>query len=194
MQNKYSLEKIASDIEENIKNFSLSEKQFEEGSQEYAFDSKLRFYNYYFNEKELLPEQIKWINQYGAFIIKLLKSGRPKGVYKSLAIKKYYENKRNEFGQWIYHRHHIDEIIFSGAILKQNKLAYDQGLSIIVSIEEHLFLHYLIVCANTTYPNHGMLLSIDLNMALWEDVVQKYCEMYNIEYKTNWKDNLTFQV
>ncbi|MDC4182175.1 hypothetical protein [Mycoplasma bradburyae] len=105
-------------------------------------------------------------------ILKSLKNFKPKK----------YKNS------WFYQRHHVDEIYCSGAILKEDQNLYDNGLCLIVNIEEHAFLHYLIVMSQTTIPNYGMLLQISLQQ--WDSINKKYCEKYNIPYIKNWPEYL----
>ncbi|MFV9451840.1 hypothetical protein ACNF36_02890 [Mycoplasma sp. 4463] len=104
-------------------------------------------------------------------------------------IKLYKLSNYQENEQWFFHRHHIDEIHISGAELKTDKEAYRNGLSIVVSYEQHALLHYLIVLNNETYPNHGMLMMMELKE--WDEIVQKRCKKWDIPYVPEWKQNLS---
>ncbi|CAT04704.1 Uncharacterised protein [Mesomycoplasma conjunctivae] len=140
------------------------------------------------------PDQEYFIEQYFYFIEKLVKQNRPSDKYKNLKIGKYYKNfivkdKFLKTNVWFYQRHHIEEISISGAILQANKEKYENGLSIILTWEEHAFVHYLIVCANTTLPNYGMLMQLDFTT--WDQIAKKYCKEYNIKYIENWDQRFT---
>ncbi|WP_262337581.1 hypothetical protein [Mycoplasma nasistruthionis] len=109
--------------------------------------------------------------------------------FDKLKIVNYYKNyKLNETYGWKYQRHHIEEIYISGAILQTYKEAYAKGLSIIVTQEQHCLLHYLIVLAQTTIPNNGMLVQVDI--ATWDKFVKQQCEIFEVEYVPNWHDYL----
>lgn len=133
----------------------------------------------------------KWVNVYHDLIETLKKQGRPVGAFKSLVIKKHYTNEKVENCGWKYCRHHIDEISISGSDLKA-KPEYETGEAIIVDVVEHSLLHYIIVCANTTTPNHGMLLMFRAEDPLdtWEEFAKEGCKKFNIEFDENWRENL----
>ncbi|WP_254427719.1 hypothetical protein [Mycoplasma sp. 1654_15] len=131
-----------------------------------------------------------FIKEYWNFIEKL---NRPILPFNKLEIKKYVNNyqiflKNNLIKIWFYHRHHIDEINISGAILKNNKQAYKEGKAILVNYKEHAFLHYLIVCAQTTSPNFGFLSMIDFET--WDEIAREFCKQHNIKYIENWRSFL----
>ncbi len=90
---------------------------------------------------------------------------------------------------WYYQKHHIIEIDVSGATLKNDKERNDNELAIVCNIEEHAFLHYLIVCNQSTKPNHGFLLM--MNLEQWDNAVKKLCQEYNVPYDKDWKTKLT---
>lgn len=138
----------------------------------------------------------KWIKIYHDFIDKL-KETRPTGPYNKLDIKKYYTNERVGIFGWLYSRHHIDEINISGAILKDMP-EYKTGETIIVDYKEHYLLHYIIVLAGTTAPNHGMVVPLVrsgltfLDAVLeWDNLMVDACEKYKIEYVEDWTLKLT---
>ncbi|WP_347952431.1 hypothetical protein [Mesomycoplasma hyopneumoniae] len=128
-----------------------------------------------------------FINAYFDFLKKL---GRPIKPYSELRIRDYTKNyqillKNNQNKKiWFWQRHHIDEIHTSGAILMANQEIYDRGLTVLVNWKEHAFLHYLIVCAQTTSPNFGFLMMVNFN--IWDEIVRKFCSFYNIKYIKNW--------
>ncbi|QDF64986.1 hypothetical protein FIV53_01540 [Mycoplasma nasistruthionis] len=133
----------------------------------------------------------KWIKIYFQVVEKLLKyhNMRQPLPFDKLKIVNYYKNyKLNETYGWKYQRHHIEEIYISGAILQTYKEAYAKGLSIIVTQEQHCLLHYLIVLAQTTIPNNGMLVQVDI--ATWDKFVKQQCEIFEVEYVPNWHDYL----
>ncbi|MCL2642988.1 MAG: hypothetical protein FWD52_05720 [Candidatus Bathyarchaeota archaeon] len=137
----------------------------------------------------------KWVKIYYELIETLKKQGRPLGVFKSLNIKSHYVNEMVGQCGWKYARHHIDEIKISGAILKDMP-EYQTGQAIIVDLMEHLLLHYIIVMANTTEPNHGMLVYLqycDDPLATWEKYAIAGCKKFAIEFDENWTKNLTFR-
>ncbi|WP_211305576.1 hypothetical protein [[Mycoplasma] phocae] len=120
--------------------------------------------------------------------------------FNKLRIKKYAKNFL-EFKTkvWYFQRHHIDEIKISGAIFRTLE-DYKYGEAILVSIEEHFFLHYLIVLAQTTYPNNGMLVQLswseDTNIInnkkeYWAKIAKKYCLKYGLEYDSSFLDKIT---
>ena len=138
----------------------------------------------------------KWVSIYENFLIKLRET-RPTGPYNRLDISKHYTNELVETFGWRYNKHHIEEINTSGAILK-TKPEYKTGESIIVDFMEHYLLHYIIVLAGTTSPNHGMVVPMvrgGLNVLdavmEWDDLVVESCKKYNIEYVPNWTRKLT---
>ncbi len=70
--------------------------------------------------------------------------------------------------------------------------------AILVDYIEHFLLHYLIVLAETTTPNHGMIvpliqsgLSIKESKDYWDKIVKDNASKYNIEYITGWTKRLT---
>ncbi|MDR2719337.1 MAG: hypothetical protein LBC03_00835 [Nitrososphaerota archaeon] len=135
----------------------------------------------------------KWVKIYYELIETLKKQGRPFGVFKSLNIKSHYVNEIVGQCGWKYARHHIDEIKISGALLK-NMPEYQTGQAIIVDLTEHLLLHYIIVMANTTNPNHGMLVYLqhcDDPLATWEKYATEGCKKFAIKFDKNWKKKLT---
>jgi len=143
--------------------------------------------------KEGRKMENKWIAIYYAVIEKLQQQGRPIGVFKSLHIKSYYVNGKGKHSAWQYHRHHIDEIKISGAHLKEMP-EYKTGIAIIVDFAEHLLLHYIIVMANTTSPNHGMYVSIENckdKIGVWEEYAIEGCKRFGIEFDDSWRENLT---
>lgn len=138
----------------------------------------------------------KWVNIYHEFIEKLKKT-RPIGPYNRLDIKKYYVNERAGIFGWEYNKHHIEEINISGAKLK-NMPEYITGQAIIVDFMEHYLLHYIIVLAQTTVPNHGMIvpmvrggMSVSNAILEWDELVMEACKKYEIEYVPNWDEKLT---
>ena len=141
-------------------------------------------------------ESKKWMKVYYELIEKL-KETRPVGPYKKLDIKKYYTNERVGIYGWKYNRHHIDEIDISGAILKEIP-EYNTMDTIIVDYFEHFLLHYIIVLAQTTSPNHGMIVPLvqgGMNVLEaiheWDKIVVESCKKYNIEYVEDWHKKLT---
>ncbi|MFV8475816.1 hypothetical protein [Mycoplasma sp. 1932B] len=108
-------------------------------------------------------------------------------IFKKLKISNYFENYRYLGDQWFYQRHHIDEIFISGVIYKaEYKEEYDNGLSIIVDIKEHAFLHYLIIMAQSTAPNNGM--DIQVSREEWDEIIREYCEKYDCMYDQDWEE------
>lgn len=128
-----------------------------------------------------------FISQYFVFLKKL---NRPIKPYSELIIKDYAKNYqiilRNNLNKkiWFWQRHHLDEIHTSGAILMANKEVYDKSLAVLVNWKEHAFLHYLIVCAQTTSPNFGFLMMV--NFEIWDKIARDFCNRYNIKYIENW--------
>ncbi|QJR44384.1 hypothetical protein [Mycoplasma miroungirhinis] len=94
------------------------------------------------------------------------------------------KNSKITKSMWKYQRHHIDEMWISGVILASSEKEYHQGLSIVCSYEEHLFLHYLIVCSNQTSPNNGMLMQTSLSF--WNKTIIKMSKKYDIIYLKDW--------
>lgn len=143
----------------------------------------------------------QWVKIYYETIDKLIKDGAIVNDYNKLIIKKYVTNSRNEIGEWKYCRHHIDEIKISGAIYSQDidmMEHYKIDKTILITYEQHLLLHYIIVNANTTWPNHGMLkgianhfITFNDSFNYWNKVVKEMCNVYNIPYEENWKDKLS---
>lgn len=138
----------------------------------------------------------KWITVYDELIEKLKKT-RPTGPYNKLDIKKYYVNERVGVYGFRYNRHHIEEITISGAFFK-DMLEYKTAEAIIVDYHEHFLLHYIIVLAETTSPNHGMTqpmtmggMSMSAAVAEWDKLVIEACKKYNIEYVKDWTKKLT---
>lgn len=135
----------------------------------------------------------KWVKIYYDLIENLKIKGRPFGPYNSLVINKYYINEQIENCVWKYSRHHLAEIEISGAKLK-NLPGYQSGDAIIVDLIEHCLLHYLIVMAKTTSPNHGMVLMFKKTenpIATWEYYIKEGCKKFNITFDENWRQNLT---
>lgn len=100
----------------------------------------------------------KYNKKYNDFV-KNLKINRPVGPFNKLKIKDYFTNERLEYGIWKYQRHHLKEITISGATYKtMPEIQTDDA--ILVDYIEHFLLHYLIVLAETTTPNHGMIISL----------------------------------
>ncbi|UUM20087.1 MULTISPECIES: hypothetical protein [unclassified Mycoplasma] len=111
--------------------------------------------------------------------------------YSELHIKDYVQNEKiDELGVWKYQRHHIDEFVVSGATIIQNEQWYHQGLSLIVSFEEHCLLHYIIVMAGFTSPNDGMLFQTK-TIQRWDQIVKEQCEIFGIKYVKNWTKYLS---
>ncbi|HKM29907.1 MAG TPA: hypothetical protein VJZ51_04050 [Bacilli bacterium] len=138
----------------------------------------------------------KWLAIYEEFITKL-KETRPNGPYNKLDISKHYTNESVGMYGWRYSRHHIDEINISGATLKDMP-EFKTGDSIIVDFNERFLLHYMIVLAGNTMPNHGMvtpLIKSGLTSAeaikKWDELVVEACKTYNIEYVPGWTKKLT---
>lgn len=138
----------------------------------------------------------KWVSIYNDLIEKLKKE-RPYGQFDKLKIKQYYKNVQNPPYGWEYNRHHIDEIKISGAVIKETP-EYNTGECLIVNTIEHYLLHYIIVMAETTKPNHGMLESLrqsGMNLIdaidKWEKIAKEGCASYNIEFDPEWKYKLT---
>ncbi|MBU4691159.1 hypothetical protein [Mycoplasma zalophi] len=140
---------------------------------------------------EKIPKDY-FVDKYVEFIKKLcIKYNQIPTPFEKLKISDFIKIKNYKVTSkmWKYQRHHIDEMWISGAILASMKKEYAQGLSVVCSNEEHLFLHYLIVCNNQTSPNDGMLMQTDL--AFWDRVVKKMCQENNIIYNKNWTSLLS---
>ncbi|WP_051617743.1 hypothetical protein [Mycoplasmopsis iners] len=132
----------------------------------------------------------EYVNYYFKVVEQLLKKyNQIPTAYKDLKISNIVGKNYKVNGNWKYHRHHIEEIFLSGAFLQSDKEHYAQGLSLVVSIEEHSFLHYLIVNAGLTEPNDGMLMSISLTQ--WDTWAKEFCKIYNIPYDPCWTKKLT---
>ncbi len=158
---------------------------------------------YLFDSQKFFKENLNnlWVKKYYEIIKRFKLEKSPVSKFNKLKINKYYKNYLNEVGQWNYCRHHIDEIKISGAIYSahpQTKEYYKTGDVILVTYEQHLFLHYLIVMAKTTMPNHGMIVGLKFHfndakkcIEYWDKVIQKMCEKYLVKYDKNWSENLT---
>ncbi|MBN0970520.1 hypothetical protein [Mycoplasma phocoeninasale] len=111
--------------------------------------------------------------------------------YNKLAIRYYANNSLDPKTKlWKYQRHHIDEIKISGAIFSRMK-EYRTSDAILVTAEEHFFLHYLIVMAQTTTPNAGILRqweSLEQGLEYWVEMARKYCLKYNLKYDNTFLD------
>ncbi|MBZ4195633.1 hypothetical protein LAD73_02820 [Mycoplasma sp. 1331] len=157
--------------------------------------------NYLYPE-EFIKEQKDniWVKIYYDTIDKFVKKGAILGNYNKLKNRKHLKNFRNEVGQWNYCRHHIDEIKISGAIFKNEPTLsnyYKVEKSVLVTYEEHLLLHYLIVMSKITYPNNGMIVGLNFyfnNYAkcveYWDKTVKKLCKEYSVPYDPEWWKNL----
>ncbi len=154
----------------------------------------------FFNEdtfKQRTKDNI-WVKKYYEVIDKFKLNGKIVDGFNRIKIEKYYKNFRNEIGQWNYQRHHINEIKISGAILKSDfNENYKKDLAILVTFDEHLFLHYLIVMAKTTSPNDGMLVPLNLwfkdenkSIEYWDKKIQEMCIKYNVDYIRDWPSRL----
>ncbi|MGB3973113.1 MAG: hypothetical protein WBL58_03005 [Peptococcia bacterium] len=137
----------------------------------------------------------KWIKTYFKVIDKL-KRYRAVGPYNELKI---VGNRPAPPHGWLFNRHHIDEIYTSGAKLMETP-EYQTGECIVVNYTEHYLLHYIIVMAQTTFPNHGMLMNpIKVNYTitqaidLWEEQIKIGCEKFNVEFDENWRKILTYK-
>ncbi|WP_211246931.1 hypothetical protein [[Mycoplasma] collis] len=162
-------------LNEEIKANDLINLNYQNDKNEIDFN----YVEIYFNiVKKIIKQYQQEINNYQVL------------EYKKLKISNYFINKREEkfYNNYLYQRHHIEEIFISGAFLQSNKLDYNNGLCLIVNIEEHAFLHYLIVKSRTTNPNYGML--IQLKLKDWSNIAKKYCKKYNIKYDRKWKKML----
>ncbi|UUD36420.1 hypothetical protein NPA08_01105 [Mycoplasmopsis citelli] len=135
--------------------------------------------------------QNEWVSIYFEVLNKILDKYQLNNFlpYKDLRIKDYVKNYKISENSWKYQRHHVDEIFISGAELMLDKEKYNNGLSLIVSFEEHCFLHYLIVLSDLTNPNHGMLMQISLEQ--WDAIIRKQCYFFNVKYIEDWVKNLT---
>ncbi|TQC51616.1 hypothetical protein E1I18_01780 [Mycoplasmopsis mucosicanis] len=142
----------------------------------------------------------KWVKIYYEIIEKLVQDGAIVDSYMNLVISKHRKNFKNEIGQWNFCRHHIDEIKISGAIFSkapEMKKYYEIGKSILISFDEHLFLHYIIVMAQTTIPNNGMMIPLQLwfndwnkSLDYWDKKVIQQCKKYSVPYVKDWQKNL----
>lgn len=125
-------------------------------------------------------------------VIKKLSYIRPINNFNNLKISNYFKNYKIKTTQglvWKYNRHHIIEINISGAELWNNPLVNKKFInteSIIVTLEEHAFLHYLIVLTQRTYPNDGITNQVSYNE--WNAIIENQCVKFNLPYITNWKE------
>ncbi|WP_051622790.1 hypothetical protein, partial [Mycoplasmopsis primatum] len=125
-------------------------------------------------------------------VIKQISLNHPIDKYNKLKISNYYKNYRVKTSKgmmWKYNRHHIIEIYISGALLWNDSLIAQKYLntdSIIVTLEEHAFLHYLIVLSQNTFPNDGI--TNQISYGEWIKIIKKLCVEYNIPYIENWQE------
>ncbi|WP_427902860.1 hypothetical protein [Metamycoplasma alkalescens] len=178
---KSPLSAIISGVDKQINNF-LSPEEFE-------------------NEQKNNP----WVKIYYQVIDKMVAEGAIIKPYNILNIKEHRNrNSKNEIGQWNYCRHHIDEIRISGAIFKEHPATsehYKTADAILITFDQHLFLHYIIVMAQTTYPNNGMIVPLysffkdaDKNFLYWDKKVQELCQKYSVPYYSDWNKYLTIRI
>lgn len=174
----YDNTNINDDLKIYFPQFATREQQFE------------HFYN-----RQLFKEKYKdnpWVKIYYKLISDLAAEGAIIDKYNEIIIKDHYVNVRNEVGQWTYCRHHIDEIMISGAIYKELE-EYKYGKSILINYDQHLLLHYIIVMANTTFPYDGMVVGLKYyfndyaeSVEYWDKVVSKISSKYNVPYEPGW--------
>ncbi|AXE61046.1 hypothetical protein DA803_03050 [[Mycoplasma] phocae] len=111
--------------------------------------------------------------------------------YNKLEIANYVNNSINpKNGLWNYQIHHIDEIRISGTFFSTMP-EYETSLAILVSTEEHFFLHYLIVMAKTTSPNGRILKEfgdLEIGLEYWVEMARKYCLKYGLKYDDKFLD------
>ncbi len=185
--------------EQKIFNRLISEGAFEFLNEKLLFERQIKYlFDENFFEKEKL--QNFWVRKYYGIIEKFKEEGCVVGPYNEIKISKYYTNFKNEVGQWNYCRHHIDEIKISGEIYKfhpDTKELYKTGNSILITFDQHLFLHYLIVMASTTMPNNGMLVPLNLwfndtekSIEYWSKKNKEMCKKYFVPYDDYWADKL----
>lgn len=140
----------------------------------------------------------KWVKTYYDVIEQLINVYSRK-IDNFNKLKKYFRNGEiknhlTDYG-WKWCRHHIDEIKISGSIYQSKfRDLYDTGVSILITVEEHFLLHYIIVMADQTFPNNGMLISLskfDNPKNEWDQIVQKMCQIFNVEYDSSWLKKLS---
>ncbi|MCV3754328.1 hypothetical protein [Ureaplasma zalophigenitalium] len=133
---------------------------------------------------------INWIKIYYDLIDLWKTRGHLTGPFKSLKCSDYQKNYRLPNGQWKYQRHHIDEINISGLVLKVRfPDEYKNSEAIIITFEQHLLLHYIIVNARTTYPNNGMLKQTGVDE--WDAIVQLECTEHQVPYFSGWYNHFS---
>lgn len=140
---------------------------------------------------------VDWIEEYYKTIEKL-KEIRPYGIFGKLKINKYYKNSKNPPYGWLFNRHHIEEIDISGSELEKDIERYKKGTAIIVKTNEHLLLHYIIICAKTTNPNHGMLIPIVRSgiskaeaIVKWDRKMRYMTGFFDVPFNEDWYMNLS---
>ncbi|WP_369085937.1 hypothetical protein AB5V95_00345 [Metamycoplasma spumans] len=185
--------------EQEIFNRLISEGAFKFLNEKLLFE---RQFKYLFDENFFKKDQRQnfWVRKYYEIIEKFEEEGCIIGPYNEIKISKYHTNFKNEVGQSNYCKHHIDEIKISEAIYKfhpDTKELYKTGNSILITFDQHLFLHYLIVMASTTKPNSSMIMHLnswfnDLNKCIeyWDKKNREMCVKYSVPYINQWFNKL----
>ncbi|KDE42910.1 hypothetical protein [Metamycoplasma hyosynoviae] len=123
-------------------------------------------------------------------VIKKMSKTNPIAKFNELKISDYYKNYKvptSKGMMWKYNRHHLIEINITGALINSKGLESRELINtpaIIVSLEQHAFLHYLIVLTQRTLPNDGIRLQISDHE--WDKIIQEQCKIYDIPYISNW--------
>ncbi|WP_406615111.1 hypothetical protein ACJA25_02690 [Mycoplasmopsis hyopharyngis] len=123
-------------------------------------------------------------------VVKKMSKTNPIANYNELKISDHYKNYRiptSKGMMWKYNRHHLIEINITGALINSKAPEAKELINtpaIIVSLEQHAFLHYLIILSQRTFPNDGLRLQI--SDYEWDKFIQEQCKIYQIPYIPNW--------